>query len=843
MKWIWVRDPVYGFDGKADRSADAVNVYAEFLDSFDLTFDCELEGAAVPDKSAGSADKHSKVHFFPKDKLKLLIAADSQYALWVNGRFAAMGQYADWPHAKVYDTLDISDFMREGRNELKFLIYYQGQSSSTYFHGQAGFCYRLCKGSETVTESDEHTLGRIAPGYRSGPMEMVSGQLGFAFEFDATNLSRLSPYFPAFDTGMALRLAEYPLKSISDGKTSLYPRPIEKLKIGSQARVRVNAQGLFKFCAGSDNEVTAKRLQEAMLSARRAAELTSPRLRTGTYLGGADIESTAGPSVLSQIHYTTSTGNGFDGIYVLLDLGAESAGYFDLDIEAPAGTKVYAGYGEQLEDLRVRSYVGGRCFTGVYTCRGGREQFTHYNKRLGLRYLQLYVTAFDFTLYYAGIRPADYPLENVLKLRTSDSLHNKIYATSLDTLRLCMHEHYEDCPWREQALYAMDSRNQMLAGYYAYGEYAFPKASLRLLMQGLRSDGMMELCAPAKVSVDIPGFSLMWIVAVYEYVLYSGDYEFASECSDTVEKIIHEFWVRSRGSEQLGPWKNQGDWNFYEWSDWMVDSAPASLRQSGRDNSDAALTLFYALALSAAETLSGWLIRNHAANDRTDYRQLNSWYSMLHKSVISAFHNCYWNPERGAYASYIVNGHQIHYSELVNSLALYAGAVPEEYTEKVAQLLTGRHLPNFIGYKEEIAEFAPGCPEGFVPVTLSHSVFKYEALCQLGDEYAEFVFNDIAAKWGHMLYNGATSFWETLDGAEAFDDAGSLCHGWSAIPVIIYAKYALGIAPEKPGFTAYRFNPLKTPLLECSGNVPVPNDEVIRVNISHSVKDYRLGKR
>ena len=33
------------------------------------------------------------------------------------------------------------------------------------------------------------------------------------------------------------------------------------------------------------------------------------------------------------------------------------------------------------------------------------------------------------------------------------------------------------------------------------------------------------------------------------------------------------------------------------------------------------------------------------------------------------------------------------------------------------------------------------------------------------------VFADIARIWGRMLYAGATSFWETEDGADAFDQA------------------------------------------------------------------------
>ena len=72
-----------------------------------------------------------------------------------------------------------------------------------------------------------------------------------------------------------------------------------------------------------------------------------------------------------------------------------------------------------------------------------------------------------------------------------------------------------------------------------------------------------------------------------------------------------------------------------------------------------------------------------------------------------------------------------------------------------------------------------------------------------------------------MLYNGATSFWETIDGAWAFDTAGSLCHGWSAIPVLFYYKYLLGVSPRTIGFRDYNFKPLKlkTPL-KASGKIP-----------------------
>ena len=67
------------------------------------------------------------------------------------------------------------------------------------------------------------------------------------------------------------------------------------------------------------------------------------------------------------------------------------------------------------------------------------------------------------------------------------------------------------------------------------------------------------------------------------------------------------------------------------------------------------------------------------------------------------------------------------------------------------------------------------------------------------DIYGTFVMEDIAKRWGKMLQKGATSFWETDKGASDFGGAGSLCHGWSAIPVYFYGRYVLGMQPDGRG--------------------------------------------
>ena len=129
-----------------------------------------------------------------------------------------------------------------------------------------------------------------------------------------------------------------------------------------------------------------------------------------------------------------------------------------------------------------------------------------------------------------------------------------------------MHEHYEDCPWREQALYAYDSRNQALAGYYAFGEFDFAKASLELLIKGVKEKGQLNICAPTDESITIPSFSMWWILEMKEYTEYSGDMYFVDKYWHVVEKMLCEY-TASMNNYIAKPPLGEIYWNFYEWSD------------------------------------------------------------------------------------------------------------------------------------------------------------------------------------------------------------------------------------------------------------------------------------
>ena len=149
----------------------------------------------------------------------------------------------------------------------------------------------------------------------------------------------------------------------------------------------------------------------------------------------------------------------------------------------------------------------------LYHCWKESRQFTHFTNRYSGRYMQLHFTnvSSDLTIHHAGLIPFEYPLNMTGKFSCPDSLFNKIYDVSCRTLHLCIHEHYEDTPWREQALYANDSRNQALTGYYTFGEYDVPRVYLLICWSKTFSDdGYQELCAPMQFDFTIPSFTMVW---------------------------------------------------------------------------------------------------------------------------------------------------------------------------------------------------------------------------------------------------------------------------------------------------------------------------------------------
>ena len=219
----------------------------------------------------------------------------------------------------------------------------------------------------------------------------------------------------------------------------------------------------------------------------------------------------------------------------LIDMHEETVGFLDLDIESDRDALVTVAYGEYLmEDGNVlRCMNRDADFSADIQVTKGRTVYTNTFRRFAGRYLQVFTDA-ELKINYLGLRPTEYPLKaNVPQFKSE--LRNRIYNVSVKTLLSCMHEHYEDCPWREQALYQIDGRNEMLCTYYGFNDYKFARSNLVLMAQGMRPDGLFTICFPAGLDFPIPSFSMIYPVEIYEYIQYSGDESILVETFNSME--------------------------------------------------------------------------------------------------------------------------------------------------------------------------------------------------------------------------------------------------------------------------------------------------------------------
>ncbi|MBQ9805165.1 MAG: family 78 glycoside hydrolase catalytic domain [Clostridia bacterium] len=630
-KWIWC------------AACDGVDTYAEFLDSFDA----------------------------PEGEVILRVSVDSDYTLFVNGVYAASNQYGDFEHYKIYDTVNITRFLKQGKNELKLLVYHCGVNTQRYKKAAAGLIYEVIGEAGVLCCSDADTLSRKSPTYISGQKRIVSPQLGFTFTYDATK---------ANDGGYA------PSVCVSK-KTVFYPRPVQKQKVLERHPVQ-------------------------------SIQMLDPQ----TYL---------------------------------IDLGEETVGLATLDFWSDDEQTIRVAYGESLDNGRVRTQIGIRNFFFEYRAKAGKNQFTDYMLRLGGRYLE--VTAeLPIKIDYIGILPQVYEIgeKPYLIEREQD---RRIYDACVNTLRLCMMEHYVDTPWREQCLYAFDSRNQMLCGYYAFlnGNRDYARANLALLGEDRREDGLLSICSPCGTALAIPSFSLYYILAMKEYLHYTKDSSLVCRYFGRIEAILDAF-LREYSEEEGLIVSRSGEnlWNFYDWSSYLDDPK----HQRGVSRPDLILNALFVMALDAYAEMC------QAAG--LSFRYEGRAEAIRRAMRIAFFDEC------GLFSFHRNSG---EYTVMGNALAILCGAAEGDLAKTICDRIVSDEA---------------------TPSSLSANIWKYEALLQTDSEkYKNCILNEIRTNYQKMLDAGSTTVWETLEGSSAFHNAGSLCHGWSAVPVYIFHR--LGIAVPK----------------------------------------------
>ena len=266
--------------------------------------------------------------------IKLYISASALYAVYVNGAFVDCGQYADYEEYQVYDELDIAKFVKQGKNTLEIMQYVIGSDVFTHRKQIPGVIFTIWQEDECLLNSNEDVLSRKNMQYTSGEMEYVTPQLGFVFKYDS-----------------CAKDAVYQKSVLAGKEKHLIERPIKKLIIEEDTIGTLKTQGVY--CTDGRLKTIGKLMQETYLSTRAEGELLYRDNESITW--HMDDEDMA------------------EGVYFVLDAGQESVGFLNLDIEVPKECDVLIGYGEHLEDLRVRTSIKKRNFAVSYHAHAGRN--------------------------------------------------------------------------------------------------------------------------------------------------------------------------------------------------------------------------------------------------------------------------------------------------------------------------------------------------------------------------------------------------------------------------------------------------------------------------------------
>ena len=596
------------------------------------------------------------------------LSCDSDYTLYLNGKYVASNQYGDYEHYKIYDEIPLNDYLLIGDNQIDITVYHMGvDTTSRYKLAPAGLIYEVLVDGEVECFSSIETFSRLSPTYRSGACQIISNQLGYTFEYDATKRT---------DEGYE--------NSIEVAKScTFYPRPIPKQIVRDR-------------CA----------------------------ISSITKLG--------------------------DTRY-LIDFGRQVTGLATLDIYTPISQKLTVAWGQHIADGHVRKVIYEHNFYYTYHATEGDNTFTDYMLRLSGRYLEV-ESEYPIDIHYVGLLPQEYEVKTT-DCHIDNSIDRQIYDICVNSLELCMMEHYVDTPWREQGLYPFDSVLQMFMGYFAFegGNRDYVKANLSLMLNDRREDGLLSICTPCGTTLTIPSYSLYCLMAVEKYSTTFGDMQFAVDALPKLRGMLREFDARYDG-KLVHKFEGKMMWNFYDWS----EHASGTIFQNDT-GIDMIINCLYLMAIDSFVKIS-------------DDEEEISMYLSIKDKLISTMREGFWR--EGGYSMYLDRDIQ---TNLVNCMAVLSGVATSDQLGVIVEGLV---------------------EDRYIPMSMALNLYKYVVLANVNTEkYKSYILDCIRRDYSIMLDAGSDTVWETMLGEKDFDGCGSLCHGWNTAPIYIYHR--LGIARGK----------------------------------------------
>jgi len=430
-------------------------------------------------------------------------------------------------------------------------------------------------------------------------------------------------------------------------------------------------------------------------------------------------------------------------------------------------------------------------YTDIYTVGGfgtvdNPETYEQFWFRT-FRFIRLEIKTGNVPLIITNItyRETGYPLDVKTEAAASDPDFRGIWDISLRSLKRCMHETYEDCPFYEQLQYSMDTRSQILFTYMVSADDRMARRTIDDFHRSQRPDGMINCCYPSYGPNIIPGFSAYYILMIHDHMMFFGDKELVRRYIPTVDGIL-EFFHRSLDERGLvsrigGPLGRHKFWSFIDWThDWDKTMGVPDAILDGPITMESFL---YAYALTHAAELAEFAGR---AGVSDEYRERAA-------SVREAIRkHC-----KGANGLYQDGPGIDKFSLHCQAFAVLTDTAASEEAAAIMQTA----LDDASITKSSVA----------------FMFYLFRALEKAGLYHRT---EELWNPWRDMLKENLTTCVENDTGKR------SDCHAWGSLLLYELPAVILGVRPAKPGFEAVKVSPVPGYLDWANGTVITPHGHI-----------------
>jgi len=696
------------------------------------------------------------------------VSADSRYRLFVNGQRACFGPCKGDRNTWYYETVDLAPYLVAGTNVISVQVLRYpalGRGNDSVWRTKLpglivhGAVYDVHNGSTAATFHTDETWScrkdeaiALSQGVYTqflGITECVDGSKRphgwLEADFDAAGWDGCIAYTFYSDTG-ALKpwvLEERPIPALYET-----PRRFKQIVQVSNA----DGDTWTKFLENEGHVVIPAR--STISVDLDAGELTTGFLVLSMNGGGGTVVRLLAAECYERkpfsIPWRRDKGDRTDNVNGNL--------YGDIDIYRPAGI-------------------------GKTSSQAPDEVYEPFWFRT-FRYIRLEIETADepLTLNSFTYRETGYPLEVGASYRSSNPEESLLWDISVRTLRRCMHETYEDCPYYEQLQYGMDTRSQILFTYLLSGDDRLARRTLYDFHSSILPNGLTQSRYPSVAPQVIPGFSLYWVLMLHDHMMYFGDRALIERYLNGVDGVLGYFHRMLDGTGMVGA-MDPRHWSFVDWAiRWKANYGVPDAAKSGPLT---VYSLMYAYALQHAAELAAFAGRTELAEVYKD--RARDLIHAVKTRCMSAIRPGLFTDGPGVE----------EFSQHAQAWAVLCGAVHGDEARRIMEL--------------SISD-----PE-FVPCSFAMSFYLFRALSLAG------LYDRVDAlfePWRKMVRDNVTTWME--DTVSQRSDA----HAWGSVPIYEYAVETLGVLPIAPGSRALRIRPAIGSLSEASGRVITPGGPV-----------------